>query len=443
MPGISVAGLGSGLDVNNLVSQLIAAERAPADKRLATVESRAEVRLSALGSYRAALASLQSAATELTSATGALGKLTAQSSDSSLFTATATGAVAGSYTVEVVSLARANKLATAGYASADSTLGAGDVTLTVNGQSFTVSLTAGNDTVAQLRDAINGASNNTGVNATLITDATGTHLVLSARQTGLANAVSVSTTLASFGEIQAASDAHVRVDGYDSYSAVNTVSGVIDGVTLNLIKSAPGSNATLTVGRDNASAADAVQKFVTAYNTLVAKTAELTRYDASSQQASVLTGEAALRDASRQLRGILGGTVSGAGSYEQLWQIGLTTQLDGSLKIDSDRLNTALGSDFTSVRNLFGGSGGLATQVDALADSYLDPDGRLEALTRGAQSQIERVADDREALDRRISLIEARYLAQFTALDTLITQLQSTSEFLTTQLAALAPTRKN
>jgi flagellar hook-associated protein 2 len=306
MPGISVSGLGSGLDVNNLVSQLVAAEKQPVQQRLAAAESKAQVRLSALGTYRAALANLQAAAADLKTGS-ALGALTASSSDSSLFGASAAGAAAGRYSVEVVSLARANRLASGTFAGSTSALGAGDVTLTVAGESFTVSLAQGSDTLADLRDAINNASNNSGVSATLINESGGTRLLLSARNTGLANSVSVSSTLLAFSETQGASDAHVRVDGYDAFSAVNSVSGVIDGVTLKLVKAAPGTLATLDVAVDNKSAADAVQKFVGAYNALIVTANSLSRFDVATQTAAALTGDSTVRSAGLQLRALLGG----------------------------------------------------------------------------------------------------------------------------------------
>jgi len=435
MASISSAGIGSGLDVNSLVTQLIAAEKQPAQQRLAAVESKAQVRLSALGSYRAALANLQSAAAALKTG-GALSALSATSSDTSLFSASASGAASGSYGVEVVSLARANKFASGTYASASTVLAAGDVTLAVGGESFTVSL-SGSDTLADLRDAINAASDNKGVTATIVNETNGSRLLLTAKQTGLDNAVSVTASPVSFTETQPALDAHVRVDGYDAYSAVNSISGVIDGVTLNLIKAAPGTTATLDVGVDAKSAADAVQKFVGAYNALIVTANSLSKYNTATNTAAALTGDVTVRSASQQLRSILSSAITGGGGLTQLSQLGITTATDGSLTLDSAKLTEALGDDFSAVQKVFSGSDGYATQLDTLLDGYLDTGGRIEAATKNEQARIDDIGEQKEALDRRMSMAEARYRAQFTALDTLMSQLQTTSEFLTNQLAAL------
>ena len=437
MASISSSGIGSGLDVNSLVTQLVSAEKQPAQSRLDASQSKAQVRLSALGSFRGALATLQSALTEL-KGNGAIGSMTATASDTSLFSASAAGAAAGSYSVEVRALARANKLASAPVASANTPLGSGGMTLSVGGQSFTVNLSSGSDTLADLRNAINNASDNKGVVATIINESGGARLLLTARQTGLVNAVSVSTSLASFSEIQSALDAHVRVDGYDAYSAVNSVSGVIDGVTLNLLKAAPGSTATLNVGADNKTAADAVQKFVGAYNALLVTASSLSRYNASTHTASALTGDSTVRSAGQQLRSIIASAVEGAGGLTHLSQVGITTGADGSLKLDSAKLGKAIGSDYAAVNKLFSGADGYATRLDKLLDGYLDSGGRIEAATKTVQGQLEDIGNQKEALDRRMSMAEARYRAQFTALETLMSQLQTTSSFLTNQLAALS-----
>lgn len=438
MAGISVSGMGSGLDVNSIVSQLVSAERAPVASRLSAAESKAKVKLSAYGSFRSAMAGLQAALKNLSSG-GTLGQLKATPSDSSIYTAsTLSTAKVGSYSLEVVALAKANKLSSAAFATPETSVGTGDVTLTVDGQSFTVSLTAGNDSVYDLRDAINNASDNTGVNATIINEVGGSRLMLTARQTGESNAVSVSTALTSFTEIQPASDAHIRVDGYDAYSAVNSVSGVIDGVTLNLVKAAQGTSTTLDVGVDKTSSAEAVQKFVTAYNDLLKTLRDVSKFDAATNTASALTGDVSVRSAQQMLRGALGSEISVGGSYSMLSQIGITTNTDGSLKVDSSKLESALGADFSSVQKLFGASGGFATNMDGIVEGFLDSDGRLDRATDLLQDKLDHIADQREALDRRLAMTEARYRAQFTSLDTLMSQLQSTSSFLSSQLANLS-----
>jgi flagellar hook-associated protein 2 len=436
MASITSAGIGSGLDVASLVAQLVAAERAPAQRRIASVGSRITVELSALGSFKAALAGVQTRVKALTS--GALDALKASSSKPEVLTATATSsAAAGSYEIEVVSLAKAHKLVSGVYAGGeDSVLGAGTVAIDVGGESFTVTLDA-DDTFADLKGFINSATDNTGVSAALITESGGTRLLLTAKQTGTEQQIAVTTTLATFTEKQAATDAHLRIEGYDHYAQSNTVTGAIDGVTINLLDDDVGQIHTLAVAPDKDAVSKAVSAFVTAYNSAVTTAASLTRYDAENGRASALTGNSTVRSAMQALRSVLGATVD-TGSFDYLSEIGITTKVDGTLSLDSAKLAEALASDRTSVAALFASEGGYATRLDEVLERFVGDDGYVEARTESMQSRLEALDQQQAALDLRMERVEARYRAQFTALDALLSQMSTTSNYLTQQLDALA-----
>lgn len=442
MAAITSAGVGSGLDVASIVSQLVAAERGPADQRLSIATTKANTTISALGNFRSLLASLQTAAKALLPGTSGtpsgLGKLSATPANTTYYTASAENkAVAGNYSVEVVSLAAASKRASDLYASSGSTVGNGDVTISVGASSFTVNLADGANTLADLRDKINAASDNKGVGAAIVSDSGGARLLLTSRSTGTANAVSVSTTLFNTTVSQAAADAVVKVDGFQTTSSSNTVTTAVDGLTLNLVKAEPGTSTALTVSLDQKASETAVATFVNAYNNLVKFIGTQTKYDATAQTAGVLLGDATVLSATQALRNVIGGTTASAGDYKTLSALGIKTSADGTLISDPAKFSKAISTDFSAVQRLFAADDGIATQLDALAKTLLADDGQIKAKTDGLNARVKDLARQQQAVDTRMAAYEARTRAQFTALDTLMSKLNSTSTYLSQQLAKL------
>lgn len=432
-----MATIGSSIDVNSLVSQLVAAERAPTAKRLSGLQSKTQLRLSALGTLKSALAELQTTVRALKS-NGVISKPTATSSRPELFTASATsGAVPGSYALEVVSLAQAHKLVSGTYADADTSLGAGTVQIQAGGGSFTVTLGSEDNSLAALRTAINSAADNSGVNATIVNEAGGARLLLTAKDTGLANQLSVTSSLASFTQLQPARNAHLRIEGFDRYSASNNVTGVVDGLTINLLKAEPGTALQLNVATDAAAVTTAIEAFVTKYNAATTAITTNTRYDASSKQAGALNGDGTVRSSSQMLRGVFAGAVNNGGAYAYLSQIGITTQSDGTLKIDNAKLKEALASDFGSVAKLFSGSDGYALRLDAALEKIIGDDGRFESATETLQKRLKDIDKQEDALDLRMEALTTRYMKQFLALDSLMTQLGTVGSYLSQQLTSL------
>ncbi|HVT35650.1 MAG TPA: flagellar filament capping protein FliD [Nevskiaceae bacterium] len=448
---ITSAGIGSGLDVNSLVSQLVAAEKAPDSDRITKGQAVDNAKLSALGTFKSAISALQTAAQTLEGSSG-LGKIAANTSDNTIVTATAaSGTLSAFYDVEVVSLATASKQVSGSFANSSTSVGDGTITITVGSKSFSVTTAPGSDTLANLRDAINSADDNTGVNASIVSDSNGAHLVLTSRGTGTANAVSVSSSATADSsnfftttQSQGAVDAHIKVDGGDVYSSSNTVSNAIDGVTLNLVKAAPGTTVSLTLSANTSSAATAVQSFVNTYNAVIASMASQTKYDASTNTAGALLGDAAASGFMTQLANLVGGNASGTGSvFSNLSDLGITTQSDGTLKVNTDKLNAALTQDADSVQKLFSADGGYASAIDKLVGTFTASDGGIQAETDSLNSQLKDLQRQSDDLDARMQTVQARYQAQFSALDTLIAQMKSTQDYLTQQLAAIANTTKS
>ncbi|MES2884859.1 MAG: flagellar filament capping protein FliD [Pseudomonadota bacterium] len=457
MAAITSAGLGSGLDVASLVTQLVAAERAAPDSRIARAQSKAQTTLSALGGFRSALAGFQDAAKALRD--GAATKLAATSANTALLTATATTvAVAGSYSVEVVQLAKAHKLASSAYASSSSAVGSGKLSISVGGEAFEVEISALDTSLGAIRDAINNASDNTGVRAALLNTTAGVRLTLSSNATGEDGVIEVSaesllglpiipagTGLDALSytsgnqqldEIDPAQNAKINIDSYAFESSTNVFGDAVAGVSFAATKAEPGTTFNVSIANDSEAAKAAVQNFVTRYNVLNATISTYTRYDAASQSGGPLLGDATVRNLSQQARAVLSSSITGS-SLQSLAQVGISSSaLDGSYKLDADKFAAALKADPAGVASLFG-STGYGGKIVTLAEGYLEADGRIAGKQQSLNAQLKDISKQQLALNRRIDSVESRYRAQFTALDTLISQLRTTSTYLTQQLANL------
>jgi flagellar hook-associated protein 2 len=393
-PTLSSPGIGSGLDVQGIVDKLMAVESQPLND-LSTKETTIQSQISAYGALKSALASLQTAVHAL-AAPAPFQSTKATLADTDVASATtAAGAVAGRYTLEVSALAQNQKLASNGFAAVSDTVGSGTLTFnfgTYSAGTFTPNATAGSRTVtiaagqsslAGIRDAVNAA--NIGVTASIVNDgsANGQRLVFTSNNAGADQSLKISVAdddanntdgaglsqlaydpAATAGsgknltETRAAQDAAFTLDGIAIRSSSNTVTDAIAGVTLNLTGTNVGSPTTVSVAQDTGPATTAVQTFITAYNALQTTITNLTKYDATNKQASVLTGDSTVRLVQSQLRSLIGGAVTGASStLNTLSSIGITTQTDGTLALDTTKFNAALASDASSVGRLFSSTG--------------------------------------------------------------------------------------
>ncbi len=455
MASITSSGIGSGLDISALVTQLVAAERAPADERLTKADAKLTSELSAVSRLKGALSTFETMLGAL-KLPGTYDSRTAKSGDEQAFTASATSAAApGRYDVEVVQLATAARLGSQLFAEGpDSVVGSGTLTIGVGSKSFSIEIGEGANSLAQVRDAINNSPDNAGVRAMLIRDNSGgSYLVLSGGATGADNAITVSAAGADAGldafvqalndfdaeKDVAAGDAIVRISGYEIRSASNTVSGAVDGVTLTLKKATVGTTNALSIERDDAGITGRVQSFIDAYNALVTQVKALGAYDSATKTAGPLLGDSMLRGIETQLRRLVTEPVAGAtGNYRSLSSLGISMNLDGTLGLDSKRLDAALTADPGALSRVFASDSGVAVRLDAFLDQKLSSTSELAARNTSLSKRVEDLAKQREALDARMQIVEARYMRQFTAMDTLLGQLQSTSSYLTQQLDSLS-----
>ena len=390
------------LDVNGIVAQLMTVERQPITK-LNTQEASYQAKLSAFGTLSGAVSAFQSSVQGLSSASQ-FQTLKATPSDATVFSAsTVSTAVAGSYTLDVTSLAQAQKLVATGQTSSTAAIGSGASTTvtfdfgtisggvytpyvpatgaggTYAGSTFTsngngtksITLDATNNSLQGIRDAINAAG--IGVTASIVNDGSGTpyRLTLSSSNMGVSNSLSIAvsgdatisgllandpTGVQHMAQSAVAQNAVFNINGVQVSKTSNTVSDVIQGVTLNLLKAATG--ASLTVARDTAATTTAITGFVKAYNDLAKTLADSSSYNAATQTGAILQGDSTVRSLQAQLRNALSTSVSGtSGALTTLSQIGITFQKDGSLALDSGKLNTAMTTYPNDIASLFASVG--------------------------------------------------------------------------------------
>ncbi len=438
---ISSPGVGSGLDVNSIVDQLMAIESQPLN-RLQSSKQDLEVQLSAYGTLKGSLASFQSALSDLKTL-NAFEVYKADSADETAFTATADSSAATGFTdIQVVRLAEAHKMGSLAIADTDTTTlgGAGDqVTLTVNGNAFTVN--GGGLTLAQLRDAINDAADNTGVSATIVRENSGSNrLVLTATETGNDNAISLSFTGTLGSDLgltdindPAQLDAELLVDGlYTITRASNTISDAISGITLHL-KGETTAAVQLTVSRDTTGVTESIQAFVDAYNELQST------IDSLSGKGNDLEADNTLSSIENQIKAVFN-TPPGAinSSFSYLSEVGVSFQRDGKLSLDSAALQNAIDNDFAGMAELFANDDqGYVFRVDALVSRFVQADGLIGAREDGLNTRIDTVDQSILDMQYRLDMRRKGLLDQFTALDALMGDLNATSSFLTQQLASL------
>ena len=452
MAAITSAGAGSGLDVNSLVTQLVAADRAPYDNRLATADSRLTTEFSALSQLKGAMSSFQSALSTMKDTTSYVLRK-ASVGDPSAFTATlGSSAVAGNYDIDIVQLAKSAQLKSAPFTGgATSEVGTGTLLLSMGAASFSVTLAAPANTLADVRDAINSASGNPGINAALVSGVNGAQLVLTGTATGATNAIKVTTsggdgglaqlvydppTTTALIPISAAQDAIVNVSGITVNSASNTIDKAIDGVTLNLLTADPGTPVSLAVTNDQSGMQSRVNSFVSAYNVLANQIAKLRSYDPATKAAGPMLGDAMLLNIESQMRRLMSAPVSGlTGPYTSLASLGITSSVSGTLSVDATKLQAALTASPTAVGAVFGSTNGVAGRLYTFLDNHLSATGDITHRDATITANRKDLTTQKDALDARMAVIQARYQKQFSALDQLLTQMQSTSAYLVKQLS--------
>lgn len=458
MASISSLGIGSGLKLGDILDSLTAAEKAtltPITKQQSSYTSK----LSAYGTMKSALEAFQTANTALGKAD--LFTATTTTSSSTAFSATTTGnAIAGKYTIKITQLAQAQTLtSTSTQKDSKAAIATSDSVLTIQQgggkKPVTIDISAANSSLTGVRDAINNAK--AGVSASVINVGNGEYrLSITSNDTGKDNGMTLSVSgdsaLQSFmgydgtgggmKESVTAQNAELTVNNVAIENSSNTISDALEDITLNLNDVTTG-NQTLTITQDNTKAQTAIKDWVTAYNALQDTFSSLTKYtavdpgaDAQSTSNGALIGDTTLRTIQTQLKSALSNTASSS-AFKTLAQIGITSDPStGQLKIDDTKLTAALKKDSADVGQLIVGDGkktGITTNIGSNLTSWLSSTGIIQAAKDGVSKTLNKLTKDYNTASDLIDQKVARYKAQFTQLDVLMSSLNNTSSYLTQQ----------
>lgn len=584
MSTLSSPGIGSGLDVTGIVTGLVQAERVPFEARVNAEEEKTTEKITALGSLVSATAAFEDAAKKLNDP--ALFEVNKISGAGEYFSASVTSAAqAGSYSIEVKSLAQGQKLASAAYSSTD-TVGSGTMTIDVNGSSMDLTLD-GTETISDLKDKINNATDNPGLYATIITDDQGQRLVLNSKEVGVANAIKItvadsdgnntdasglsafvfvpdtrdsSGTTSQTGsfdantdvvgdgtltidvggtsfntatngltleqlkdqintdagtagvtltasivtnsdgkqqlhldagasqltvtaadsdsnntdsagisafvfdptadtatkggvitgqknmtETQAATDAQIVIDGSLVVTqSSNVFKDAIEGVTFTATKvNTVNETTTVTIAQDTSKVGSALADFAAAYNTFLETTASLGRVNTDSNIVGALVGDSLMRTLVSQVRNVISTTIDTDGGVNSLASLGLTTNREGLLEVNEALLASQTNNNFEDVKTLFTSDNGMGKQLTNVLGDYTGGTGSIQAKIDGYKTTLSRIEDDKANFEEKMTALETRLYRQYNAMDLQVAQLNSTSSYLTAQLANLPGVVRN
>jgi flagellar hook-associated protein 2 len=471
---ISSAGIGSGLDVNSIVTQLMAVEKAPLTK-LQTTATTMQTQLSAFGQMQSLVSALHDAAAPLFNA-DSFALTTATSSDSASVSAGSTvDAVPGTYTVAVSALAsgQATVSASGQFADANATVGTGAITISLGSwnagqtaftpktgaQDITIPIGASENTLAGIRDKINAA--NAGVSASLITDVSGTRLALQSSSTGAQNGFRVTVADADANNTdnlglsrlafdppggatqttltQSAANTQATINGIAVSTTGTALGDVVQGISFNLSKVTT-TPVTIGIARNTDSVKTMLTSFAASYNALNQFIGQATHYDSATQTAALLQGDSTAEGIGNQLRAAVGQAGTASSAFSTLSSIGLEFQKDGSLKLNDAKVNAALKNlpelkkALANVDAASPAKNGFAKKIAAWADSLLATGGTLPGRTQSIQARIDSNKKDQASLQDRLTLTEQRLRAQYAALDVTMSKANSLQKYVTQQI---------
>ena len=430
-----------GIDVTSAVNAAVTAAEAP-EQTWESQQTMLQNQTNALTQLQTDTTNLDDDMQSLNNLTGPLSAVTVSSSNSSIVSASAvSGTSSGTHVLQVASLATTASWSSDTLTSATTPLAAGSFTITANGTTTTISTGTGTSTLSNVVSTIN--SDNLGVTARVVTDATGSRLAIVSNNSGSASNFSVSAPTGgslSFTQAVNGANASLTVDGLSISSATNTVTGAIPGVTLNLLNAAPGTNVSLAVAPNTSQVSTAINQFVSDYNTLI--TAINAQYsDTSGSGEGVLASDPAVRNLQSDLQNALDylyTPASGSTTVSNLTSLGISVGKDGTLSVDSSTLNSALQNNFSDVQTFFQGSAfnGFANSLDQQLTSFTSPaDG---AFTVDLQS----ISAENSSLQTDINNFQSNYItplkaqlnAEYSQAEILLQQLPTEMQQINTEL---------
>ncbi|MGJ7549689.1 flagellar filament capping protein FliD [Pseudomonas alloputida] len=455
-------GLGSGLNIGEIVSVLVKADTSAKQTQITRQTSNNTALISGIGSLRSALTAFQDAMKKLNDKDApSFNAYSAKSANESVVKITSSNsAVAGSYDIVVDKLATSSKVASQQFAGgASSSISAGQLTLSQGGKTYSLDVASG-ATLQSVRDQINKEMGANGISANIVNEEGGSRLVLSSTTTGAGSDISLSgiaeleidgTTQMSgsgAGYISAlAQDAELSIDGLKVKSASNTVDKAISGMTLQLTGvsaktgGTTGTPTAVTVAADNDGLKKSIQSFVDAYNTMQKAITSLTSTSRDSDDNLVL-GPLTNDPTTRSLLGDVRKVLSEVGAGENLTtlsQLGINTQKDGTLEFNSTKFTSAMSDKKLGpeVQNLFTGTNGIFERMNKAIDPYNKTDGSLATRKANLDKTASQLADQQAALDRRTESLTESLTKQYVALDTALGKLKAQADQITSIFEAI------
>jgi flagellar hook-associated protein 2 len=437
----SALGAGSGIDTAALVSSLVSATREPKEKAITDKQSVNNARVSALASAASALSTFSTALTTLLDGTGFSGQPgsndTSIASVSLLPGGTPTGLPAQ---LEVVQLASAQTLESPVLADKTTPVGLGTLTLTTASGAKTITIDSSNNTLAGLASAINSAD--AGVTASVVTDNQGARLVLKGA-TGEANAFTLTAgtadadlqrftfngTTGGMTRKQEAKDSIIRIDNVEQHNSSNVVDTAIPYVRIDLNKAAPGTTVTLASDEPTTTVRDLVVEYVDAYNQLRTALNQVSAAGTDSASAGALASDSGIRYMKNQLARLTSMNLASSGPYQTLSDIGASTNRDGTLTLDTTKLDKAIAADPAAVTKMLNpavstaSDPGLATAVKTISDSiqstgsaFKASQGKYDALKTSLAAQLDKLNTDMDDYETRLTAVYSKMESQLTAL---------------------------
>jgi flagellar hook-associated protein 2 len=468
MATVTSLGVGSGLDLESMVTKMVDLEKSPLTQ-LKTKAATVNAKISAFSQIKSLVSPLADAASSLNSLT-TWNAVSTSSSNSAAVTASAIGGtVASSFSVQVQNLAKPQDYASAALTPSGAAVGSGTLTLTlgtwtppagVTPASFAPGAAAGvdisvsaTDTITDIASKINGST--AGVTATVLTDASGERLLLRSKATGAVSGFQLSvndtdgnnTDAAGLSRLvngssisQYAEDAKATLNGIAVTSSTNTFSNVVSGVSLTVAQVTT-SAVTVSVSKDMSAIKSGIDKFVAAYNKLNDMLNDLTKYDPGTKSAGLLQGDSTAVNLQTAMRRMLSSVTSG-GSLGRLADIGITQLEGGNLDVNSTKLSAALDTKLSDVKNLFkadtgnSNTSGVAVKFKSFTQGLLASSGFFSSKDATLKSQLSQNTKDQAAVNDRVSRFETALRRQYSTLDANVANMKRLNDYVTQQITA-------
>ncbi|NIZ05168.1 flagellar filament capping protein FliD [Pseudoalteromonas sp. HF66] len=459
MPLITSAGIGSGLDLESIISATVSAENTPKMNAFVKKEESLQVELSALGEVKSALSKLQDTIEKLADPDNFDKRIAnikqPTSDDGDLISVTPTSDITpGDFNIEVVDLAQGSRATSNDglFTSTDDvvTASGGTLSFAAGDKSFDITLDAG-ATLADLRDAINDSDSNFGVTANIINTGTESKLVFTSSVSGTGNDLVITNDNAELDNVSTvanaggaggiaiaagneAKDAVIKVDGITITNDTNTFKDAVQDMTITAKRqSVDGETAKLSVEYDRESITTLVDELIANYNNVIGQ------LGFQSRVGKPLNSDATIRSLSSQLVNTLSTNLTDSGPFTSIFDIGLGVDKEGYLEKSSlvRSLNEAMDDNFDDIGKAFAGENGIAKQFESLLDNYIDSDGIIKQREENLNSQLDELEDDVANHQYRMEELEVRLRKQYSGLDVLLAQMQSTQSYLSAQLSSL------